>query len=332
METSASPLVHIEGRLLVFQDEKIEASVLRTINSTYNPHKFSSESNETIERILKECWKNDLISTIDIYNVGHGNADYIRGPHRRILYDIGYNYRCYPGPKHYQTRFWKAVTAIRHLKPNCVILSHWDLDHIIGCAYSQGNVFDVPWIAPHLVASKSEKASTNSIRLAHYLASTKKLHLVDRTQPEQLIATIRAKKNVKIKLWLGKGKSICSLKNREGLFVEISGSLHVLLGGDVPYSCMPGSIFGNQIDYMHVPHHCSSMELRQLRRLKNKGKLAAISTNRFKNGNLNCCGSHHDALERVFDKVMSTIDDPGGNDEKNLSIQLSYQNKYYRVR
>ena len=116
------------------------------------------------------------------------------------------------------------------------------------------------------------------------------------------------------------------------MFVEISGSLHVLLGGDVPYSCMPGSIFGNQIDYMHVPHHCSSMELGQLRRLKNKGKLAAISTNRFKNGNLNCCGSHHDALERVFDKVMSTIDDPGGNDEKNLSIQLSYQNKYYRVR
>lgn len=335
LETSASPVVCIQGRLLVFQNKAIKQAVLNLINSTYNPNKFSFTSNDDIENVLNNCWDEDYLNTIDIYNVGHGNADYIRGSQKRILYDIGYNYRCYPSHDPHESKYWRAVTAIRHLKPSCVILSHWDSDHIIGCAYSQQSVFNVPWIAPYLVSSKDGTASTNSIRLAHYLHVLGKLYLVDRTQSTQLIATIQGKHNIEMKLWLGKGNSICSVKNREGLFIEILGQLHILLGGDVPYSCMP-DILNTKIDYMHVPHHCSRMELSRISTICWKGECAIISTNRLKdkngNYNLNCNEEHHQKLEKLFKNVIHTIDSPVQNDEENLSIQISYKNKTCYIR
>ena len=76
-----------------------------------------------------------LLNTIDIYNVEHGNVDYILSTHKRILYDIGYNYGCYPSYNPHESRFWRAIFAIYHLKPSYVILSHRDLDQVIGFVY-----------------------------------------------------------------------------------------------------------------------------------------------------------------------------------------------------
>ena len=318
--------------LLVFKNRAFDKATLDKINSAYDPYGFVFTSSSDIEKILNSAWAGDLPDTIDIYNVGHGNADYIRGKNHRILYDVGYNYRCFPG--YCSTRYLKAATSIRHLKPSCVILSHWDMDHIIGCAYAEQGVFSKKWIAPSLVSKTDKSTSPNSVRLANYLKALDNLCLVDRNLTPKLIATISCAKTVEIKLWLGGGTSILTSKNREGLMLEIidnnssSNSYpHILLAGDVPYKCMPNNL-KVPIDFMHVPHHCSNMELVRLGGIPGKGICAIISTNRKKGGGFNYNSNHHDELKNKFHVVINTIDSPSGDDEENRSIQIKYVNKY----
>lgn len=333
LEMSASPVNYLDGRLLVFTNRAMKKDVLDKINSTYDPKRFSFTSNSKIEKILNDAWLKDRPKTIDIYNVGHGNADYIRGNHHRLLYDIGYNYRSFPS--RYNYRYFRAIDAIRRIKPNCVILSHWDMDHIIGCAYAKQDVFSVKWIAPYLVSSKDKNATPNSIRLAHYLKTLGNLCLVDRDQKNQLIATISGSNGVELKLWLGSGTSKLTPKNREGLLIEIedinNNCPHILLSGDVPYKCMP-NILNKQIDFMHVPHHCSSMELDKLKSLPGTGQCAVISTNCKKDGTLNYDRDHHNELEIKFENVINTIDSVSGNDEENLSVEINCRRWTYRFR
>lgn len=331
LETSASPVNYLDDKkLLVFTDRTIDKSVLDRINSTYDPNNFMISDNKDIEQILNDAWEQDFPNTIDIYNVGHGNADYIKGANHRILYDIGYNYRSFPS--YHQSKYLKAVNAIRHLKPSCVILSHWDMDHIIGCAYAQKDIFNSKWIAPFLVSSKDKKATPNSIRLAHYLKVLGNLCLVDRDQKNKLIATIACAYGIEMKLWLGGGSSRLTPKNREGLMIEIIDGTktysHVLLAGDVPYKCMP-DILSNPIDFIHVPHHCSNMELDRLRSIPGKGICAIISTNRKKCGGFNYDANHHGELEKKFTEVINTSDNDAGDDEANLSIQINYIYSHY---
>ncbi len=326
LETSASPVSYLEGKLLVFRNKAISPSLLGRINRTYNPKNFTFTNSGDIESILQAAWDRDILNKIDIYNVGHGNADYIRGTHHRILYDVGYNYRSLPQQR--MGKYQKAAAAIRHLKPDCVILSHWDLDHIIGCTYAEQDIFVRKWIAPHLVSSKDKKASSNSVRLAQYLNILGSLCLVDRDQPDKLIATVSCAGQVKIKVWLGSGTSALTAKNREGLLIEIlhkSGAYpHVLLAGDVPYQCMPNHILQNPIDFMHVPHHCSKMELSRLKKIPGGGACAVISTNRKKDKKLNCDACHYCRLKDKYTSVVATIEHPSGNDAENLSVEISY--------
>lgn len=336
LETSASPVNYLKGKLLVFTNRAMKKSVLDRINNTYSPWRFSCASSSDVEKVLNDAWNDDVPATIDIYNVGHGNADYIRGSNHRILYDIGYSYHCYP--KRRKSKYWRAVNALRHLQPSCVVLSHWDLDHIIGCAYACQDIFSKKWVAPYLVSSRDKKATPNSIRLAHYLKALGNLYLVDRDQKNKLIATIHCANGTEIKVWLGSGTSrMISVKNIEGLTLEIvdktkniKGS-HILLAGDVPYKCMNNSL-GEPIDFMHVPHHCSKMELNRLMSLPGKGKCAIISTNRNKSGVVNGDVGHRTELECKFKNVINTIDHPSGDDTANLSIQISCWSGTYGFR
>lgn len=332
LETSASPVNYLDRRLLVFTNSSLSKSVLNHINHTYDPYHFSCSKSFDIEKILNNVWGRDVPKTIDIYNVGHGNADYIRGFGNRILYDIGYNYRSFP--KQYKPKYLRAVYAIRKLKPGCVILSHWDLDHIIGCAYADSHIFRKKWIAPSLVTSKDKKATPNSVRLANYLEALGSLHLVDREQKNKRIATIWCTGDIKMKLWLGSGSSRLNMKNREGLILEIVDKKgkypHIILAGDVPYRCMP-DILEYSPDFLHVPHHCSNMELDRLKSMSGEGKCAVISTNRKKKGKLNYDATHHSELTNKFFSVVNTIDSEFG-DEANLSVQIDYNKGDFHFR
>ena len=334
LETSASPINCLNKSLLVFTNRAMKKDVLDTINDTYNPHNFAYTSSLDIETVLNDCWEGDIPKTIDIYNVGHGNADYIKGSsNHRIIYDIGYNYRSFP--KYNNSGYLRAVNAIRHLKPSCVILSHWDMDHIIGCAYAEQSVFDKKWIAPYLVSDRDKKATPNSIRLAHYLSVLGNLCLVDREQKNKLVATIECGNNICMKLWLGGGTGNLTSKNREGLIIEIIDTYkvypHILLAGDVPYKCMP-DILKEPINFIHVPHHCSNMDLDKLKKLPGRGICAVISTNRKRDGTLNYDNNHKMELSNKFMNVINTIDNASGDDEANLSVQIDYRYSDFRFR
>ncbi|MDD3252450.1 MAG: hypothetical protein PHV18_07815 [Lachnospiraceae bacterium] len=340
LETSASPINHLEGTMLVFKNKSLKQSELEKINEIDKTYKISTftTSNVIIENYLNSAWNNDYPKLIDIYNVGHGNADYIRGSNNhRILYDVGYSYiKC---PKAYGVfPYMRAAMAIRGMKPDCVVLSHWDTDHIIGCAYAEQSLFRKKWIAPSFISSNDKKycPSINAKRLAMYLNLLGNLCLVDRSQGKTEIATISCINYAEIILWLGGGKdSKITRHNCEGLILEIVGSRscqrdknclghqsHILLSGDVPYQCIPNTVFSKKIDFLHVPHHCSGMNLSALTTMLPGGRAAIISTDRKKDGTKNLDNTHLNELGRKYSMVVCTIDHKPVDDDANLSVQI----------
>lgn len=277
-------------------------------------------ANEDIEEMLKDAWGNEIPETIDIYNVGHGNADYIRGEKSRILYDVGYNYRC--RPRIHDRRFPRAINAIRYMKPSMVILSHWDMDHFIACTCAKKELFQVEWIAPQLCGASGKLPGVNARRIAGYLLLSGKLHLVDRSQGPAVIAKIDCAQGVKISLELGGGNEKLSASNREGLYIKIDGGgrmPNVLLAGDVPYRCMLEDL-SEPIQFMHVPHHCSKMELDKMKNAGWKGGAAVISVDTSNKVMVD----HYNILCGQFNEVKFThgnLSDPSGC----LSIQIKYK-------
>lgn len=335
LETSASPVNYLQGKLLIFKNKSLNQSEIIKINSTYKITIFSTTSNTSIENYLNTAWNQDYLNTIDIYNVGHGNADYIRGSNNRILYDVGYSYRKYPKLSHFP--YSRAATAIRYMKPSYVVLSHWDIDHIIGCAYAEQSLFAKKWIAPNLRSSSDSSPSINAIRLALYLKLLGNLYLVDRDQGQSKIATISCTNHTEIILWLGGGTDTkISARNREGLIIEIKGNhqdqSHILLAGDVPYNCIPDVILKSKIDFLHVPHHCSDMDLNKLNYLSSRGTSAIISPNRRNTTIKNLDTNHEHDLKKKFDSVICTIDHTPTDDDANLSIQIDYRTNRFIYR
>lgn len=338
LETASSPVTYVKGQALIFKNQAISPKILDKINSTYDVSHIPCTPNDKIEKELNSFWQHDHPHTIDIYNVGHGNADYIRGKNKhRLLYDIGYDY---PGiPAFSNPKYPRATKALRNIKPTCVILSHWDLDHVIGYAYANQYIFSRKWFAPSFCRSPMPK---NQARLANYLYYLGNLYLIDRTKKNNPIATIQCSYNTRIILWLGIGTDHkLTEENKTGLYLSIqSGSFpNILLAGDVPYGCMLD--FFNlhiPVDFMHVPHHGSDMKLGPLRTLLqtpvHKGDCAIISTNRNVHTkksntylpNLNVYTQHFNILKSKFRDVQTTLDHVPQDDDANLSIRINYQN------
>lgn len=278
----------------------------------YNVNQFNNclVTTKNIIAELSYAWSNKGYKFIDIYNVGHGNADYIVcHDNKRILYDIGAPYKVY-SLKSYP----KAKQAFSQLKPNLVIISHWDADHYMGCGYASDDVFDVTWIAPQLV--KGRDNSINLFRLVAFLMITGKLMLINRNNAGNLVASSGINDNV-IKLRMGS----CTVtetqnitkKNREGLYIELGEKADKIsvLAGDVSYNSMDISIFSKQLTFLHVPHHGSQMKLsRQLN--SQWGKHAIIST-KYKLGSTEVNFSHERVLNTTFNKSVHNTSEQHGS-------------------
>lgn len=165
LELSASPVQYEKGKLLFFTNRSVPPQILKKINDICRDTIFPNATDDVIQSILSDIWKAEKINTIDCYNLGKGNADYIRGYSNSMLYDIGYSYREYPKRKG-KYNYYRACNAIRHVHPSCVLLSHWDMDHILGCVYAKQRIFDIPWIAPSFMNKGTNKYSINAYRLA----------------------------------------------------------------------------------------------------------------------------------------------------------------------
>lgn len=341
---AASPVRRIKGKLIFFPNSDIATLDGKNVNDLvkgdYDITKFTitRPSNKLIENEIINAWQNDVPGIVDIYNVGHGNADYIRGKKHRILYDIGYNYRCIP--KEVPDQFPKACRALRRLKPSIIILSHWDSDHYIGCVYAGEAIFDVKWIAPALTSAADNKYALNAFRIAAFIKAIGKLILIERTGNNENIGRISCGSDYEIILRMGNSTTPethnITKRNREGLYIEIqkNNEVHTLLSGDVSYESMVDSLFlDDSLVYMHVPHHCSEMKLDKLNTAKwNKIiKYAIISSNKVKDKSSGKLGykeneNHFNELKSIFNKanVYHTIGKLNDDANEILSIRLKY--------
>lgn len=288
-----------------------------------------------IEAELDAAWRHSGYDYIDIYNVGHGNADYIVGGSKRILYDIGYQYRKVPSLT--KPLFPKATGSFARLKPGLVVISHWDSDHFMGCVYASDDVFDVNWIAPTLTSAADKSFSLNAFRLAAFLKAIGKLMLIDRASGCGTFYNTDIYADHVLVLKMGESSKPetrnITVRNREGLFIEIYGKEHgreyveTVLAGDVPYNSMFGSLFSSpKLRFMHVPHHCSEMILDKLKTSMwtNDFSHAIISTDKDKTGtSYNENAAHRRELGKKFGThVHYTIGDLSRNIDEIRAVRL----------
>ena len=303
------------------------------VKADYNTGIFalSFKTQKDIEDEITRSWRPSGYDYIDIYNVGHGNADYIVCGKKRILYDIGYQYKKYPNNS--TTLFPKATWSFSNLKPGLVILSHWDSDHFMGCVYASDDIFNVNWIAPALTRNGDSTFSLNAFRLAAFLRATGKLMLVERKSDGSFAADTGSESDYRLMLRMGASTASetgnITYRNREGLYIEIydEDQADTLLSGDVPYNSMCDDFFGKKsIKYLHVPHHCSQMMLDKLDRSKWSGtdQYAVISTDKKKNVSAyNEHAKHRKSLGTKFGtNVRYTIGALSRNVDEIRSIRL----------
>lgn len=168
------------------------------------------------------------------------------------------------------------------MKPHTTILSHWDLDHVIGVAFAKQIIFKRPWIAPDLNVLLKSQVSMGALRVAKYLELYNQLYLVDSKYRNH---SIYSQSNISI--WCGKGNvkgRRLTETNNAGLIIEFKqGKILTLLPGDCEYLALPDNLnfskkrFNNLI----IPHHCSEMDTSLLSTTSITKDYAIISVSRW---------------------------------------------------
>lgn len=278
---SASPF-RIERKSLTITNkaapDDVKDKYLKTYNTSASVVSSGTSSYNNMCKIL-----NDSMSSCDfrtrIYNVGQGNCVYIySNKNTRILFDIGYNK--IPGSVDWNDyHIKKSKLSISRMRPHLNILSHWDLDHIIGVVFAQDDMFNHPWIAPDL--NELSTTSISAARLAKYLCWKNQLFLIDKSFLGAIVH-----RGTGFKLWRGAGRNNTgrpnygmNKENNYGLIIELFGHYNMLLPGDCEYVMFPANLrfYTKKFNYLMVPHHCSKMQLIPLASSSSGNDYAIIS-------------------------------------------------------
>ena len=104
----------------------------------YDDNVISAELYKLFDNTVKSC-------EVRIYNVGQANCCYCDLTTKKIFFDIGVA----RSSKSLEMPLIKsAVQEISTLDADAVILSHWDLDHILGVCYNQKCMEGKIWVVP----------------------------------------------------------------------------------------------------------------------------------------------------------------------------------------
>lgn len=262
---SMSPFKKVNMKI-EYNYEELDADRIKTINDTYKiDHDSILLKNETDENYIKLRDELNLHSLginykIRIYNVGQGNCIYLRSSKkgeqtRRILFDIGMTIRKDIDLDEIQAR----IKSLSRIKPDIMILSHWDVDHLLGVYLVDEKSYAEVWLAPDY----QERRMNQSIsRLAKYLCLYKKLYLIGDYFKGKLVYNSEYMQIYKGKI-KGKGYNKPNqIANNHGLILLLENNHGVdILPGDCEYDMWPDIIW-EQINgriNMVVPHHCANM-------------------------------------------------------------------------
>ena len=242
----------------------------------------------------------------EIYNVGQGNFIYLKINNRySMFFDVGEskNPQGQLGENYY---IQKNENQIANLKPDYIMLSHWDLDHILGVykfndkpAFS---FYESPkWIVPD-IAKIGKNVSLSAKRLCAYLFKVGDIIFID--SPNDCFCTVGSNNNEgMLRFWQGDCKAtLGSLANNIGLIIEAQvfvneisetrettygaeirpGYQKLLFTGDCSYWHVNPVVFLEKYDFIVTAHHgaASAVEydLMFLAPDAEKGARAVIST------------------------------------------------------
>lgn len=306
---SASPVIY-KGRKIVVETARLDSKTADKINGTYQiPANCASDF--MIKKEIAGALYDVTFRGARVYKVGNGNCICLYGwssnGKKSLLYDVGFDNhtavreQISQMPPSYQ----KALKSIRRLKPDCVILSHWDADHYKACAYCGKELFECMWIAPYCM-----DASPNAKRLAKYLYLIGKLRFVDRSKEREINVPLNGKSILSLYVGRKLSKECLSAANCEGIAIGYeNGITSSLMQGDVPYLCLPdqaGFTSKNPYDNLVVPHHGSKMDLTLLAPRNVGWGNAVICCNNNSNVENRPASGHWKALQGCYANVEVT--------------------------
>lgn len=183
--------------------------------------------------------------------------------------------------------------------PNAIILSHWDVDHILAVGYLDSSIIfnrKFIWLAPDLSLVPLAEISHSAYRLCLYLAIKAKLCLI-----QQAGAMVCNSGDGNFELWQGKGKrGHSTTSNNIGLIIKLKGLSHqnihsisrplyrkyrdckILLSGDCEYEQMPSGIVNEQYSLLVAPHHGSNLIMPNFKAELDEGQcIISVGKNTF---------------------------------------------------
>ncbi len=270
---SASPIIR-KGRRLIFGEEA-STDIEQHFNQLLSQEQENwivnkgDEVKEQFEQALNLSQYNDFEINVIVYSVGQGNWIQVKGMDKgneifSLCFDIGFTIT------ETSTLYEDAIqqAALEAKKSNLIILSHWDLDHILGVSKFSKIDYEKTWIVPQII----DTASESSKRLAVYLVKESNINAV--FAADTFNGTVIFKSDYFV---LGKGQGNQSGKkmtigntyswktkynnlNNLGLILEVKNNGHsMLLPGDCEYIEFPQP-FMKLYNTIVVPHHGAAVE------------------------------------------------------------------------
>ena len=227
-----------------------------------------------------------------------------------------------------------AKKKINGIIPQAVILSHWDLDHILGITNACDSIYDATWIVPDLwglqIVKKNgtideKQISDSAKRLLKYLDWKIKDKLI--IVGDDLIKKCIYENPTKtVSIWTGErvtktGKNAnkkqfqITRANNFGLIIYIKNDSAALFPGDCEYSVIPDTLLDKEINYLLVPHHCSKMSSPRIK--ASCGVKRAILSYGIHNKHGHPDGLH---MKQIYDmgyQIISTV----GKEEIKLDLK-----------
>lgn len=225
---------------------------------------------------LKEEFDAIKCKKVGIYNVGQANCCFCDLDVKKLFFDIGVT-RSKADRERKQIS--NAIDRMAKINVDAVILSHWDLDHVLGVCYNQNCLYNTLWVVPDF-----EKLYTTPrisiIRLCNFLLrnGNSEILMIDTSTDEK---TMFVSSNKEFSLYKGEPKAAYGINsmNNGGLILKLSRKKNILMPGDCENSIIPDAALQEELDNVVVSHHGSYMSLPRMRGKKGKINRAYV-----------CCG------------------------------------------
>lgn len=208
-----------------------------------------------------------------IFNVGQANCIYNCVDSTKFFFDIGVTKFKNDREKENIT---KAFSKIRKCGADFVVISHWDMDHILGITDAHSSLNCCLWLAP----KPNNKCNRNIVsikRLCGFLKfNNADIILVDNSFDEQEVYESAGEN---FKLWKGKecSKKGISASNNTVLILKLKNKESILMMGDCENSIPNEDMFNNNYKYIVVSHHGSKMSESQIKEYVGRRGIAVVS-------------------------------------------------------